>query len=156
MELYLRAKEIDARALGESHPDISIYLNNIACLYKAQGRFEDAENVYLEALSIIQEALGDDHSDVAVYSNNLGLLYKLMGRLEDAEELYTRAIEITRASLSKEVQLAKRLTNLGTLKYQMKKLDEADDEVGDAAWADSSALKRSMHGTGSIGIGSLR
>ena len=127
MELYLRAKEIDARALGESHPDISIYLNNIACLYKAQGRFEDAENVYLEALSIIQEALGDDHSDVAVYSNNLGLLYKLMGRLEDAEELYTRAIEITRASLSKEVQLAKRLTNLGTLKYQMKKLDEAMD-----------------------------
>jgi len=126
-ELYLRAKEIDARALGESHPDISIYLNNIACLYKAQGRLEDAEPVYLEALTIIQEALGDDHSDVAVYSNNLGLLYKLMGRLEDAEGLYTRAIEITRVSLSKDVQLAKRLTNLGTLKYQMKKLDEAMD-----------------------------
>ena len=50
-----------------------------------------------------------------------------MGRLKEAEGLYTRAIEITRASLSKEVQLKKRLTNLGTLKYQMKKLDEALD-----------------------------
>lgn len=39
---------------------------------------------------------------------------------------------------------------------EMKALDEADDVSGDAAWADSKSLKRSMHGTGSIGIGSLR
>jgi len=40
---------------------------------------------------------------------------------------------------------------------EMKALEEADDDgYMNQPWADSGALKRSMHGTGSIGIGALR
>ena len=40
---------------------------------------------------------------------------------------------------------------------EMKALEEADDDgYMNQPWADSGALKRSMHGTGSIGIGAIR
>lgn len=36
-------------------------------------------------------------------------------------------------------------------------MEEADDDgYMNQPWADSKALKRSMHGTGAIGLGSLR
>ena len=69
------------RALGPDHPDVATFLNNLAGLYQAQGRYADAEPLYKRALAMREAALGPDHPDVARALSNLGLLYKKQGPL---------------------------------------------------------------------------
>ena len=40
-------------------------LNNLAELYKVQGRYADAEPLFKRSLAIREKALGPDHPDVA-------------------------------------------------------------------------------------------
>ena len=63
--LYVRSLEISKRRLGLEHPDVATGLNNLAGLYRMQGRYADAESLYLWSLEIDEKALGPDHPDVA-------------------------------------------------------------------------------------------
>ncbi|MEL6816657.1 MAG: tetratricopeptide repeat protein, partial [Cyanobacteria bacterium J06598_3] len=47
-----RSLEIRKAELGERHPDTASSLNNLAELYRSQGRYGDAEPLYVEALEI--------------------------------------------------------------------------------------------------------
>ncbi|MFM6898051.1 MAG: tetratricopeptide repeat protein, partial [Microcystis panniformis] len=38
-------------------------LNNLAGLYKYQGRYAEAEPLYVRAIAIYQERLGENHPD---------------------------------------------------------------------------------------------
>jgi tetratricopeptide (TPR) repeat protein len=69
-------------------------LNNLAGLYRAQGRYGEAEPLYQRSLQIVEQQLGADHPDVATSLNNLAGLYKAQGRYGEAEPLYLRSIEI--------------------------------------------------------------
>ena len=69
------------RALGPDHPNVATSLNNLAVLYKTQGRYADAEPLYKRSLAIREKALGPDHPDVATSLNNLAALYKNSGPL---------------------------------------------------------------------------
>src|SRR5262249_46268435 len=51
-------------------------LNNLAELYRSQGRLSETEPLYKRALAVTEHALGSDHPSVAFVLNNLGLLYK--------------------------------------------------------------------------------
>ena len=127
-EHYTRAIAIDECALGPDHPDVAIYLNNLAGLYKAQGRMAEAEPLYLRALRINEDALGADHADMAIYFNNIALLYKTQGKLVDARLYYEQAIDIGEKTLGNDhPQLATRLTNLGSLLMEMEDLAGAED-----------------------------
>jgi tetratricopeptide (TPR) repeat protein len=44
--LALRALIIREKALGPDHPDVAVSLNNLGELYRAQGRYADAEPLY--------------------------------------------------------------------------------------------------------------
>jgi tetratricopeptide (TPR) repeat protein len=70
-------------------------LNNLAELYKEEGRYADAEPLYKRVLAISEKALGPDHPDVAQSLNNLADLYHAQGRYADAEPLYKRALAST-------------------------------------------------------------
>ena len=47
-----RALAIMEKALGEDHPSVGTRLNNLAALYSAQGRYEQAEPLYERALEL--------------------------------------------------------------------------------------------------------
>ena len=49
------------KLLGEEHPDVANSLNNLAGLYKSQGRYEEAEPLYIQALDMRKKLLGDKH-----------------------------------------------------------------------------------------------
>ena len=83
------------KAHGPDHPLVATALNSLASLYRAQGRFTDAEPLFKRSLAIFQNAYGQDHPDVGVSLNNLALLYVAQGRYADAEPLYRRALAIT-------------------------------------------------------------
>ena len=75
--LYKRALAIREKALGPDHPDVAKSLNNLAGLYREQGRYADAEPLFKRSLAIYEKALGPDHPDVATSLNNLAGLYEI-------------------------------------------------------------------------------
>jgi tetratricopeptide (TPR) repeat protein len=82
--------------------DFSIALNNLALLYQAQGKYEQAEPLYQRALAIREQQLGPQHPDTAGSLNNLAGLYDAQGKYEQAEPLYQRALAILEQQLGPE------------------------------------------------------
>ncbi|MGB5631903.1 MAG: tetratricopeptide repeat protein [Waterburya sp.] len=46
-------------------------LNNLAELYRSQGRYESAEPLYLQALAIAEATLGENHPNTKTIRDNL-------------------------------------------------------------------------------------
>jgi tetratricopeptide (TPR) repeat protein len=91
---YQRALALSERVLGPDHPDVAMSLNNLALLYRAQGRYGEAEPLHQRALALCERVLGPDHPATAVSLNNLALLYDAQGRYGEAEPLYQRALAL--------------------------------------------------------------
>ena len=99
-----------------SIPTSRLSLNNLAELYRAQGRYAEAEPLYKRSLAIKEKALGPEHPDVAKVLNNLAFLYDNQGRYADAESVYRRALAISEKALGPEHPLvANSLNNLALL-----------------------------------------
>jgi tetratricopeptide (TPR) repeat protein len=47
--------------LPPNHPQLATHLNNLAALYRSQGKYSEAEPLYLEALAISEQSLDSDH-----------------------------------------------------------------------------------------------
>ena len=77
--------------LGEAHPAVAASLNNLAGLYKSQGRYGEAEPLYLEALAMRKQLLGEAHPAVASSLFNLGALRYNQGRYSEAQTLLLQA-----------------------------------------------------------------
>ena len=74
-------------------------LNNLAALYRNQGKYNEAEPLYLRSLSIRENQLGENHPDVAQSLNNLALLYNAQSNYADAKNLSQRALTIFQQAL---------------------------------------------------------
>ena len=66
-------------------------LNNLAFLYRNQGKYTEAELLYQDALATLEQVLGSQHQDGAGSLNNLAHLYQAQGKYTQAEELYQRS-----------------------------------------------------------------
>ena len=97
--LYKRDLAISEKAPGQDHRDVGTSLNNLAHLYRAQGKYDLAEPLYQRSLSIIEKALGPDHPDVGISLNNLAGLYDTLGKHNLAEPLYQRSLSIREKAL---------------------------------------------------------
>ena len=75
------------------HPTATT-LDNLANLYKNQGKDEEALPLYQRALAIREKALGPEHPETARTLNNLANLYSVQGKDEEALPLYQRALAI--------------------------------------------------------------
>jgi hypothetical protein len=49
--------------LGGDHPDVGTTLKNLAELYRASGRTDEAEPLYRRAVAIAEKILGKEHPD---------------------------------------------------------------------------------------------
>src|SRR5437764_4307 len=83
--LNQRALAIRDKAMAPDHPEAGASLNKLAELYRAQGRYAEAEPMYQRALAISEKALGPDHPDVGTLLNNLAELYRGQSRYAEAE-----------------------------------------------------------------------
>ncbi len=101
-EKQLGAALKEAEGFGPQDPRLATSLNNLAVLYRAQGKYAEAEPLYKRALIIRQLALGPDHPDVAASLNNLAVLYEAQGKYADAEPFYKRALAILEKALGPE------------------------------------------------------
>ena len=102
-------------------------LNNLAALYRTQGRYAEAEPLYKRSLAIREKALGPDHPDVAQSLNNLAVLYEEQGRYADAEPLYKRSLAIREKALGPDhPDVAQSLNNLAELYKEQGRYADAE------------------------------
>ena len=90
---------VQAKVVGERHPDYASGLTMLAEVLLARDELSDAETLLQRALEIRRKSLGDQHPD---YAASLDLLARLMMRWEDyqgAEPLLRKALEIRRSVL---------------------------------------------------------
>jgi tetratricopeptide (TPR) repeat protein len=85
--LYQRALAIREQQLGPQHPNTATSLNNLAALYKNQGKDKQAEPLYQRALAIDEHALGPQHPDTQTIRANYARLLRTMGREDEAAAL---------------------------------------------------------------------
>jgi Tfp pilus assembly protein PilF len=81
-------------AFGPDHPDMAQALNNLAVVYKRQGRNADAEQLYKRSVATLEKTLGPNHPDLAGVLQNLAVFYKDQGRDDDADALLERVTAI--------------------------------------------------------------
>ena len=114
-----KAAELGPLEMGRS-------LNNLAELYRRQGRAAEAERYFTEALSMKESELGADHPDVATSLNNLAQLYVAQGRDSEAAPLLERSLEIQGKALDAEHPvLGRTLTLLGEVYRHLGRAEDA-------------------------------
>jgi tetratricopeptide (TPR) repeat protein len=115
---YARAEQLLTRAAqkaeGLGPQEMGRSLNNLAELYRRQGRAAEAERYFTQALRVKESELGEDHPDVATSLNNLAQLYVAQGRDFEAAPLLERSLAIQEKALDAEHPvLGRTLTLLG-------------------------------------------
>jgi tetratricopeptide (TPR) repeat protein len=77
----VRALAIREQQLGAHHPDTATSLNNLAELYRRQGKSSQAEPLYVRALAILENTLGPEHPHTQQVQENYVYLLHLQGVL---------------------------------------------------------------------------
>jgi tetratricopeptide (TPR) repeat protein len=122
-----KALQIRELVLGAEHPDTAGSLTNLADLYKAQGKYEQAEPLYLRALEILDKVLSPEHPDKISPSNNLAEMYKDQDKYEQAEPLYLKALVIKEKFLGiNHADTAPCLLNMAHLYWLQGKYEDAE------------------------------
>ena len=91
------ALAIKEHLLGPEHPDVALTLSNLAVLYKAQGRYADAEALYQRAWPLFEQALGPTHPHVETCLQNYARLLRDTQRRAEGRALEGRARQARRA-----------------------------------------------------------
>ena len=81
----------EAEKFGPQDPRLATGLNNLGLLYKAQGKYGEAEPLYKRSLAITEKALGPDHPNVATNLENYALLLRKTQRNAEAVEMEAHA-----------------------------------------------------------------
>jgi tetratricopeptide (TPR) repeat protein len=112
---------------GPAHPDTLSSLNNLAALYRAEGRYDEAEPLYREALERRRAVLGPIHPDTLTSLNNLAFLYEDRGRSREAELLYREALLARRKILGPQHHdTLVSLNNLAAFYFGQRRYSEAE------------------------------
>jgi len=79
------------KALGPDHPHVAISLNNMAELYRSQGKYAQAEPLYKRSLAIREKALLPNHPFLAQSLENYAALLRMTRSEDQAAKLEARA-----------------------------------------------------------------
>ena len=140
---------------GRDHPDYALSLNNLGMLYRALGRYVEAEPLLDHALAIYQRAFCVKHPDLSSSLTNLALLYRATGRSAQALALMGR-LRLTIDDrligqvfpISSQRQRAALLENIriGTDLFLSMAASPADGSTGDVCLALDWVLRRKAVG----------
>ncbi|KAL3952842.1 hypothetical protein ACCO45_012785 [Purpureocillium lilacinum] len=140
--------------LREKHPDTITSIANLAAVYHAQGRYNEAEFMRVKALDIRRETLGEKHpdtlssmGDLAATSWNFGgrclektstyaqdhgglaATYRAQGRYEEDEEVSFKLLELLREVFGeKHPDTIGCMEDLATMYYEQGCYDK-DEEI---------------------------
>jgi len=90
------------KAFGKDHPNVAIFLDNLAEQYVNLGDYTKAEPLCKRSLAIREKVLGPEHPAISSSLNNLAILYEILGNYAKAESLHKRALANTEKVLGLE------------------------------------------------------
>ena len=91
---FALALEAGERAVGENHPSLARYHNNIAAAHAEAGEIDKASAAFDRALELQAEAAGPSHPAVATIMANLSAVLLQRGDTQEASALSRRAIDV--------------------------------------------------------------
>jgi tetratricopeptide (TPR) repeat protein len=86
----------------EEHPRVLATMGNLAAVYEAQGRHDEAEPLLEKALATSRRALPEGHPYTPTFMYLVALLYKAQSRYDEAEPLFEKALAMHRQVLGEE------------------------------------------------------
>ena len=112
---------------GHDSPDVAASYNNIAIIYKNQGKYEEALEVCTKSLDIKTRIYGgDNHPDVANSYLGIGNVYDSQGQYERALEYYQKSLDIRiRVFGSDHPDVAVSYINIGGVYYSQGQYERA-------------------------------
>ncbi len=137
-QLDIALKLTEALPGGGDHPErvaagarggrkLAELLNARGLLFKALGRYTDAEQCYQKALAVLEESAEPDDAGAAEIMNNLGVVLRKNGRWEEAESLYREALDVRRRLHGDEHRdVATTMTNLAAVLKNRGEIGEAE------------------------------
>ena len=60
--------------MGQNHPNTLSSMNNLANLYRNQGKYAEAEPLYVDCLRLFRQLLGENHPNTLAVKTNLAIL----------------------------------------------------------------------------------
>jgi CHAT domain-containing protein/tetratricopeptide (TPR) repeat protein len=125
LEIARRLYPVDEFPNG--HPFLAGSLNNMALVYRAQGKLAGAEVLLRAAIDVHKRLFKGDRTDLAQSLGNLGVLCTEQGKLTEAESLCTEALEMhRRLNKGDDRYVANSMANLAGV-YQFRgKLTDAE------------------------------
>ena len=107
-------------------------LLNVATVYRAMGKYDEAKKCYKEAETIYKKNLdGNDYRMAGLY-NNMSLFYQEINEYDKAIECLQKALCIISKIEDSKIQIAVTHTNMGQVYCRMEKWDQAMDELDEA------------------------
>ena len=102
-------------------------LNNLANLYRSEGKLDQAEPLYRRALAIQEHLAGSDHPDLADLLYNLATVVSRQGRYDEAETLFKRALAMKEKTTGPDSpEVASTLNNLAIVYANQARYAEAE------------------------------
>lgn len=100
----------------EQQKTLSASFNELAKLFCAQQKYDEAESLYSRALTIEEQTLGPDHPGLIPSLSRLGIVYRIQEKFDAAEPLYVRALELAQKHYgTDDLRTAQRLNYLAGL-----------------------------------------
>lgn len=125
LPLAERAVELSVVHYGQNTKEHARALNNLAGIYRALARWDDAVVAYKRAIELRESY---DRINLPTSLANLGLLYRELTRYGEAETAMLRAIELYRRTRQLDRMTAPQ-TNLGLLYAYLGRYEEAEKVV---------------------------
>ncbi|MCA9255846.1 MAG: tetratricopeptide repeat protein, partial [Phycisphaerales bacterium] len=114
--LFLEARDIYRRVLGDEHFHVAHALNNLGVLYTEMNRLDDAEDMQFQAYGIYRNCVGALNRHTATSLNNRGSILIDKGRYDEAGPLLAEALEIRQSVLpSTHPEIAATMNNLARI-----------------------------------------
>jgi CHAT domain-containing protein/tetratricopeptide (TPR) repeat protein len=132
--LYQHAIEVWSKALGSSHPFVSVGLDALARTVSARRQFMRAEGIYQRALALRIRTLGPNHPRVAYTLVNMARNLAATGNRSQALQQIARALAIYDAAGSPDEpdNYAGTLSLRGSIEAAMHRYADARRTFGDA------------------------
>ncbi len=102
LPLMERAKKIFLASRIKNSQTVAYHFDNLAGVYRALKRNEEAQAHYLEALRRLRQLYGDRHPEVATVLSNISLFLSDLAKFDQAVGYAQNALDIRREALGAE------------------------------------------------------
>ncbi|MGG4495611.1 tetratricopeptide repeat protein [Brevibacillus reuszeri] len=149
--MYLEALKIREEVLGIYSKETIITKNNLAGLYRDQGRYAEAEELYLSSIPICEAVFGGKSKLLLTLKDNLAQLYQTLGEYEKARKLYIEVIDIKTSFYKSESPFV--ATSMGNFAVLLTELGEF--EQAESLLVELLEIKGNINGTQNEQIASI-